>query len=900
MVNEGEVLVCPKQLPIPDGKDFPKAPATLSTLVLLILQNTELKSQTYFGIKNLLCSLFPYYQKAWMSQNWRAKLSLATGHGKNSNLFLKSKSQGGKKLIILNPAEMNSWKKIVQNKLEQNEERFKASMNQPDLFELLKCGKARLDSGINFQSMRGKVGQSGWKKALKCMGKKKKKSEHTNNNQSMTKKKGHSDYENEERMETHLKAKTNDLTGSDTINPPMKRHEMMMHEDFLMIDLTVQDNHHNIIASDVEVNAKSTEKSFLMDCVESQLIVKNSDNIIGSISTFTTTPETKLGSENRIPSTQSATVSDLKRIVSRDEQLVEELEGTMALTPILSSCVSQCCTIFPWVASTMSNKYFTCICTICFWGSGYEKNYKVCTGKCRDDISLIPRHLRNHESTICHEMNVKKKDVVCQLIQSIYPYLKNNAFEGFASNSYAMCALRESKSFGCYLSLASYLSLGSYLSLETNLFVSYLIRYIAECIEIKLLTSLCKSPFFSMIIAEKKDFAILRWLNDKEEPEEHVFSTQICSPGKVMPFLLYLQERKVDTRKLISKSLCSLPASSGLSENDWSHQLPARWPPLKVCLTWLEKTKILKSIFSQLEALVKMCKSSYHKFIKFPEAHDLVRVKEPYNHNCVVNEKILLFFFNNIGNLRRISREIYAETESMEALFFNKVGLKNGDSLKKFLSVLPKLHDVLGRKACDFSSLCTILKELKNEIHNEMQPFKNADHEWDEALCLIDTYINQIIFILDYSDQELMGIFSQKLKNLTIDNVGKILSKTMTNYDGGSDQCLQDIKHCVEFLPHYHDFSLYLVLKLVLKNSDLHKAFPHLLTLFKKMSVLPCFNGAIEQYMFNITALNLFLKNNVQEELRYHVALIMLEGPPVEEVDVECQLIDWKKKWNIC
>lgn len=550
--------------------------------------------------------------------------------------------------------------------------------------------------------------------------------------------------------------------------------------------------------------------------------------------------------------------------------------------PSVESCIPSWKKVFPWIDYVKAGNCF--ICKICYWGNVNNQNSVIYTLKNPRDVLCVAGQLRIHKNTTTHENFSAQLKRVSGLLQHMYSRIKSNSFDSLNDITDALSSQADGK------------FLRSLIPTEKTYFVSYAIRYIAECIELNLLRSLDKSPFFSIVAFEEMDYAVLRWLNHKGKPEEHIFSNQITCPGEIMSISFYLRQKNVNMTKMISYS--NFPTSLSLNlSNDWTQQIPVRGPPLSVCLKWLEQTELLKSLFSYVETLVKLCKRSHHKFMKFPEAQEVVKVEEPYGHNFIVNENIMRFFFQNFKELKMISREIYEETGNVEAYYISTMDIENNDSVQFCLSPLPSLYLILNKEIYDFSSICTVLKEFRSKV-NGRRP-ENIDHRIDEVMYLLDTYLSHIIIFLDTQNQCSTGIFTEKLKNININVMDDILTKTQADYRGGSKQCLQDLYVCCRLMSVSEDCTIMELLECLFTKSDFHQTFPHLLRLHQRISVLPCFCADVEQYKFDIMSSQMFLKGKVIDELVSPLALILLEGPSVEKIGVEYYLAHWSKKWKM-
>lgn len=397
---------------------------------------------------------------------------------------------------------------------------------------------------------------------------------------------------------------------------------------------------------------------------------------------------------------------------------------------------------------------------------------------------------------------------------------------------------------------------------------------------------------------KKKKFAILRWLNHKGESEEHFFSSQICCPGEVMPILTYLQKRQVDTTKLISYS--HFPQCGKCSESEVeTGALPVRYPPLNACLKWLQVTDFLRAFFTHMEALVKVCKLHFSDFASFPGAVEVVKVEVPFSHGCVVNEKIVEFYFNNFNELKNICLKIYNETGSNDALHFSRAELTDIRSVQDFVSLLPRLHKLFIMENCDSSTLSRMIMEFRSLISGKVRALKGCECDQGIAFSLLDIYLSHTITSLRSQKQGIRNVLTMKLRQVTSKDLRMILSKLTKEYEGGSLQCLQSLHALRIHLSKSKDCIIAELLVDLIKRPELCQSFPHLFSLCQKITLLPFLNAKIEQYMFNLAVLEMLLVGKVEKQLISPISLIFLEGPPVESIDTNHLLDLWSKKLKL-
>ncbi|XP_066990772.1 uncharacterized protein [Macrobrachium rosenbergii] len=555
--------------------------------------------------------------------------------------------------------------------------------------------------------------------------------------------------------------------------------------------------------------------------------------------------------------------------------------------PKVSECIETWQKVFPWMYYLEHERAF--ICSICEWSSSDRKDIEVFRLQTPKDVYLVAGQLRYHKETSLHRVVAFKREKVIELFDYVYPVLKGH--------------LQEISCVDDIIRTVSDLAGGTFpgpqQSPQKEYFISYMIKHIAECIEEKLFESLSESPFFSVIAVKDKDYAIIRWLNNRGESEEHFFCSQIGYPGQVMSCLTYLKKRNVNMSKLISyTSLTNLIETN--IDNSVMLQVPVRYPPLSVCLEWLDKASFLKNLFQHLSVLTRLCKTSYHKFAQFPEASELMNMTEPYSHNCIVNSRIVNFFFGNIKVLRKIAQDIYKTTGNMEAFGFSVLELQDYDSLLRCSSLLTKLHSIMSAKHTDPQSLCQLMKEFRSQICQRLPELKHENLNEYNVMSLIDIFLSHVMLTLLSPGKEITDIFSKNMRHLSSADLEKIFPNLMSEYQGNSSQCLANLHSLGKQLGESHDSSLLHLLSIIVSKQDLAQMYPDLYRLYQKITVLPFLHAHVEQSMFSVAAAEVFLTNKVEKRLLLPVTLILLEGPPTELMDKSHILEAWSRKWKIC
>ncbi|XP_068230045.1 major antigen-like [Palaemon carinicauda] len=557
-----------------------------------------------------------------------------------------------------------------------------------------------------------------------------------------------------------------------------------------------------------------------------------------------------------------------------------------SLGPKVSECIETWQKVFPWMYYVEDRRTF--ICSICEWSSSDPQDIEVFRLQTPKDVYLVAGQLRYHKETTLHRTVAYKREKVTELFDYVFPVLRGHLQE----------ISRVEDIIKTVSDLAGGTFPGPQNSPQKEYFMTYMIKHIAECIEEKLFASLEESPFFSAIAVKDKDYAIIRWLNNRGESEEHFFCSQIGFPGQTMSCLAYLKKRNVNMNKMISYTTLSNLIETNI-DNSVMLQVPVRYPPLSVCLEWLDKASFLKNLFQHLSVLTRLCKTSYHKFAQFPVASELMNMVEPYSHNCIVNSRIVNFFFGNIKVLRKIAQDIYKTTGNMEAYGFSVLELQDYDSLLRCSSLLTKLHSIMSAKHSDPDSLCKLMKDFRTRICQRLPELKRTNAKEYSVMSLIDIFLSHVMITLLSPGKEVTDIFSKSLKSLSSDDLEKMNPNLMSECKGTSAQCLAKLRSLGSQLGESHDISLLHLLSVIVSKQELAQMHPDLYRLYQKITVLPFLHAHVEQSMFSVAAAEVFLKNKLENRLLLPVTLILLEGQSIEHVEKSFILESWSRKWKV-
>ncbi|XP_053648276.2 uncharacterized protein [Cherax quadricarinatus] len=551
--------------------------------------------------------------------------------------------------------------------------------------------------------------------------------------------------------------------------------------------------------------------------------------------------------------------------------------------PNVSSCIQTWQRVFSWMVYRESDHSFTC--RICDWGAVQLTSEVVFALTDPTEVYLVAGNLRSHQETRSHKMMAFKTSLIITFFKTIYPTLKKNLYKGLDDI------------ISSVVNLCGGIFPGPRVSPQKEYFTSYMIKHIAECLEINLIESLTNSPFFSIIAVEGKDFAILRWLNQKGEPVEHFLCSKIFCSVEGMTITSYLQKKKVDTTKMILFRL--FPSSTERpSPFITVSQLPVRYPPLSQLMNWLQKMDLFKDTFTHLEALTRLCKSSHPRLNNFPETAEIAQFEEPFSHACLLNKRVIKFFMGNVGKLKAICNDIYIKTGCLDALSISKLELRKSESLQNCVSLLLKLQEVFS-KECSYFHLFELIKDFRCSVCKKLKSVKNCDPDEYAVLSLLDVYLSHVIISLLTPEQKFANIFIRKLSRINVNDIEQILKHLNIQFTEGAMQCFMSLQELHTRLSKHRDCNIIELLNNFSIDPKLCKDFPQLFHLYQKIKVVPFLRACTEQYMFNLAVLEMLSTDTVEKRLLPSLSLIALEGPPMEDINLDLVLDLWSKKWKM-
>ncbi|XP_068230047.1 uncharacterized protein [Palaemon carinicauda] len=554
----------------------------------------------------------------------------------------------------------------------------------------------------------------------------------------------------------------------------------------------------------------------------------------------------------------------------------------------LAKCIPSWKQIFPWLHYEEKTLMFTCL--LCEWGSMDPNLIKVFQVTSLKDVHLVAKKLRKHKESPGHQKISQKRQTLSDLCKYMYPLLKTFS--------------QDTTSLEDIIKTVTDLAGGSFPGPEdTNskfAFAGYMSKRIAECIEEDLLNSLSESPCFSIVALENYDYIILRWINSKGESEEHLLCSQIGFPGQGISCITYLENRSIDMSKLVSYTV--LPKSSESETNQKMSSIissPVRCPDFELFVNWVEEASFLKELFEHLNVLTRLCKTYFHKFAGFTEAYDLMSIEEPFSHNCVLDEKILTFFFDNISSLKDIAADIHKKLRNMDAYGFSSVELRNTTEMARCALLFPKLHVIMQSLFVDHNQASRkALENFNDDISLRMRDLEDDSDEY-VLLSLFNIFVSHVLVTIPSAEINVTDVLAKKMDDITKDDVNVLLPNLLREYKHiGSEQLFNDFKTLQSCIAKQDCFSMHDALETLYETPQLQTKFPHLCLLSKKVKVLPCFPAHKEQSLFNVTSLQVFLCRRVANHLKHPITIIILEGPSCDQISVDQVLEMWSRKWK--
>ncbi|XP_066990777.1 uncharacterized protein [Macrobrachium rosenbergii] len=554
----------------------------------------------------------------------------------------------------------------------------------------------------------------------------------------------------------------------------------------------------------------------------------------------------------------------------------------------LTKCIPSWQQIFPWLHYEEKTSMFTCL--LCEWGSMNPNLIKVFQVAVPKDVHLVAKKLRKHKESLNHQKISGKRQTLSDLCKYMYPLLKTFS--------------QDTSSLEDIIQTVTDLAGGSFPGPQDTpskfAFAGYMSKRIAECIEEDLLNSLSESPCFSILTLENYEYIILRWINSSGESEEHLFCSHIGFPGQEISCITYLENRSIDMSKLVSYTVLSKS-----SEGETSHKMspvissPVRCPDFELFVNWVEEASFLKELFEHLNVLTRLCKTYFHKYAGFPEAYDLICIEEPFSQSCILDEKILTFYFENVDLLRDIATDIHKRTRNMDAYGFSSQKLRSHEVMARCAFLFPKLHVIVKSLFLDHNqSACKALENFNDELCMRMKELKEDTDEY-VLLSLFNIYVSHLIVTRPSTEKHVTDILSKNVDDITQEDIDVLLPSLLREYKHiGSEQLLKDFKALQSCISDKDSCSMLHVLEILHATPDLQSKFPQFSLLSKKSKVLPCFLAKKQQSLFNVASLQMFLAGRVANHLKHPITLIILEGPSCEQISVDQVLEMWSRKWK--
>ncbi|XP_047483432.1 uncharacterized protein LOC125035220 isoform X3 [Penaeus chinensis] len=565
-----------------------------------------------------------------------------------------------------------------------------------------------------------------------------------------------------------------------------------------------------------------------------------------------------------------------------NEVEVQLVKKRPVVMPELSECIKNWQKVFPWV--TYCEKQ-TLICEACKWGSTDPGQFKVFVLSEPSEVYQTAKILRCHDESQKHNEFMIKKLQIQKLFRHVYSLLK-----GTMKDVSGLEGLTEK-----ITNLEGGVFPGPQRSLEKDILVSYMVKHIATCLQNRQLKALKRSPYFSVLAFEKNSLAIIRWLNQRGECEEHLLSVNRCIQEKELSVKEYLEYKNVDLQKM--SLYADIPHMRNLGLLD-KLVLPARLPSLKKCLSWLESNHIFKDLFYYLEEFTKLCKGSPFKFANFPETEEVLQLEKPYSHNCLRSASILSFLFKNSLKLKELACTIYDETGSLKALEFSTLDLTHTSAFRIADALFPRLHAVFAKKEHSQASIMEITA-LRKIVASMLKCSKSEDSEEVTVLSILDIFLSYTLLSLHSHKDETLIFFTMRLQQVTTFVMEKVFERFMKEFKGSSCELLQDVHAVRTLLGKQKSCTVLDLFTAFGEKPDLFGDFPKLHEFYLKLKVLPFLTAKVELSMFDIALTYGTLTPKFPRTLVMAMAYISIEGPSPKEIDEDYILREWSSQWKM-
>ncbi|XP_042861490.1 uncharacterized protein LOC122246774 isoform X2 [Penaeus japonicus] len=570
-----------------------------------------------------------------------------------------------------------------------------------------------------------------------------------------------------------------------------------------------------------------------------------------------------------------------KSLSSNVEKTCSQVKKGSTVVPELSGCIENWQKVFPWV--TYCHEKQTLICESCKWGSIDSDQFEVFVLSDPSKIYLTAKVLRSHNESQKHSEVVLKKQQIHKLFKHIYPILKSSMQE--VSGLQSLTNIIANFNGGVFP--------GPQNSPEKEWMVSYMVKHIAICIQNRLLKSLRQSPCFSVLAFEKNSLAIIRWINQSGECEEHLLYLQRNAQTEELNVKQFMESKNIDLQKM--SFYADIPHMKSPCLGD-THALPARLPSLEKCLSWLEDTCCFKDLFHYLETFTKLFKASQFMFTIFPEVQEVLQLEKPYSHGCMKSAKILQFFSKKLSKLKEIAHKIYEQTGSLEALAFSTLNMTDLSALEVAEEIFPRLHALFVKEEHDQSSLIEIT-ELRRVIALKLKSVKSQESEEVKVFSILDIFLSYTLLGLLSYKEETVKFFKLRLNQVTTFTMEKVFDRFMKDLKGRSCELLQDI-HAVRItLGKKKSCTVPEFFEAFGKRQDLCGAYPKLHEVYLKMKVLPFIDAKVELSMFDVALAFGALTGKFTKSLVMPMAYIFIEGPSSENIEDDI-IREWSDKWK--
>lgn len=523
--------------------------------------------------------------------------------------------------------------------------------------------------------------------------------------------------------------------------------------------------------------------------------------------------------------------------------------------PEVEQCIPRWKKIFPWIGwIPWSKQIFCSICQTIHNLIDSKQRAIVVKIFHKDDVFKVSKSLRIHSDKTSHKTALILQNKT--LISTIY-FLINSHFNEFNSISEILTVLED--------------LLGKSVLVSPEI-LKCALSMLGEYLEHRVLTSLKKVKKFSVITDPCAGLLIVRWLNDDNEPEEHIISSFNSVIDKTPNEYLTTLGVNIKYQAAYATNVRCEECTRCKLTRKLPHRTPTslRLPQLDRYLVFLWRRKLLKPFYSLGSSLCKLWLSFPHKFIEISKIISLDKLaKFPSNPDT------FLEVFRYFEKFQEIAAKIYAFTGNLEALGIQKLDLSKYLWMLELFPILTKINIVLMEiKAItpfhkDFDNLCHYVgklelfcKKIKADIKEKKIEAPVDPADIDDVFYVVQMTakeFQQPIYhkgrsvALAYNRMTCVENLDGILTNGALNNTFVILFTAINSCFRYCDSFLQ--KSLTSFLKQHKELerkNANVILEYFAANKEIAKDNPIVYTFYKSMALFPFQPAKLERCLYEI------------------------------------------------